>query len=115
MDFKKFNEITGYLIFLIIIFYVVGILVRYAKTREEKTEIEKKQFNKSIIFLLLGGVAGFFISIAALNIFDPDGKISSEKELGIWYLTVLISSSISSLVGFAISGKNKKKNIPPVS
>lgn len=110
MNFNQFAEITGYFIFFIIVLYVTFILVRFTKTREEKNETEKKQFNKSILFLLLGGVAGFLLSIAALNI--TVGKISSEEEVGIWYLTILVSTVIVSLSGFAISGKNKKKNIP---
>lgn len=112
MNFNQFAEITGYFIFFIIVLYVTFILVQHAKTKKEKTEAEKIQFNRSILFLLLGGVAGFLLSIAALNVFDPDGKISSERELGIWYLAILVSTVIVGMAGFAISGKNKKKEIP---
>ena len=84
MNFNQFTEITGYFFFVVIVLYVMFILVSHARTKEEKTEPEKRQFNKSILLLFLGGIAGFFLSIASLNIFDADGRISSEKELGIW-------------------------------
>lgn len=109
MDFSQFAEITGYIFFIIIVLYVTFILIKIAKTKEKKTEAENIQFNKSVLFLLLSAIAGFLLSIASLMFFDPDGKVSSEKELGIWYLTIFISTAIFGVAGFAISGKNKTK------
>lgn len=108
MNFNQFAEITGYLFFIVIVLYVTFIIVKHAKTKEIKTELEKKQFNRSVLFLLLGAIAGFLLSIAALIFFDPDGKISSEKELGIWYRTIFISTAIVGVVGFAVSVKKQK-------
>ena len=105
MNFNQFFEITGYFIFFIIILYVTFVLVQHGRIKEEKTEEEKIQFNRSILFLFLGLISGFLLSIAALIVFDPDGKISSEIEF--WYLTIFVSTVIIGVAGFAISKKKQ--------
>ena len=103
MKFNQFAELTGYLFFFVIVLYVAFVLVRFTKTQKENKETERKQYHKSGYYLLMGGFAGFLLSIICLNMFD--GRISSEEELGIWYLTILLSTCIGSLAGFAFSGK----------
>lgn len=109
MNFNQFAEISGYLFFLIIVLYVTFILVKHAKTKEKKTKAEILQFNRSVLFLLLGAISGFILGIAALIFFDHDGKISSEDEYGIWYLTIFLSTVIGGVAGFTVSVKNKIK------
>ena len=75
------------------------------KHTKQKNNADGKNTNSAPMFIFGGGLVGFIIGISLLLL---DENQSSEAEIGLWYLAVLSSTVVCSLIGFALSGRIKK-------